>query len=361
MSNPSGGLTTGGLGEPKFNVDGTAFTGQWGRPQRDGPALRASALMAYARWLVANGQTSTATSTVWHIIRNDLGYVTQYWNQTGFDLWEEINGSSFFTLAVQHRALVEGSALAKQLGQTCANCDSVVPQIVNFLQDFWDASEGHILANINTNDGRSGKDANTLLGAIHALDPTAGCDASTFQVRSQSVRADRADRPQPCSDKALANHKVVMDAFRFYGINAGTPRGYALAVGRYPEDTYKGGNPWYLCTLAAAEQLYDALYVWGQQGTINVTEVSLAFFQDHQPSVAVGSYTKGDGTYESLYNVIESYADGYVGITQTHTPAGGALAEQYDRNSGDALSAADLTWSYASLLTAAQARSAMSA
>jgi glucoamylase len=34
VSNPSGTLTTGGLGEPKFNVDGTAFTGPWGRPQR---------------------------------------------------------------------------------------------------------------------------------------------------------------------------------------------------------------------------------------------------------------------------------------------------------------------------------------
>lgn len=33
-SNPSGSLTTGGLGEPKFNIDLSAFTGPWGRPQR---------------------------------------------------------------------------------------------------------------------------------------------------------------------------------------------------------------------------------------------------------------------------------------------------------------------------------------
>uniref|UniRef100_A0A8H7N451 glucan 1,4-alpha-glucosidase n=1 Tax=Bionectria ochroleuca TaxID=29856 RepID=A0A8H7N451_BIOOC len=37
VSNPSGSPDSGGLGEPKFNVDGTAFTGAWGRPQRDGP------------------------------------------------------------------------------------------------------------------------------------------------------------------------------------------------------------------------------------------------------------------------------------------------------------------------------------
>ena len=46
-SNPSGSLSDGtGLGEPKFNVDETAFTGSWGRPQRDGPALRATTLIA---------------------------------------------------------------------------------------------------------------------------------------------------------------------------------------------------------------------------------------------------------------------------------------------------------------------------
>ena len=39
VCNPSGCLSTGGLGEPKFNVDETEFTGAWGRPQRDGPGL----------------------------------------------------------------------------------------------------------------------------------------------------------------------------------------------------------------------------------------------------------------------------------------------------------------------------------
>jgi glucoamylase len=34
VSNPSGDLWTGGLNEPKFHVDGSAFTGSWGRPQR---------------------------------------------------------------------------------------------------------------------------------------------------------------------------------------------------------------------------------------------------------------------------------------------------------------------------------------
>ena len=54
VSNPSGSLSSGGLGEPKFNVDESAYTGSWGRPQRDGPALRATALIAFGQWLIVS-------------------------------------------------------------------------------------------------------------------------------------------------------------------------------------------------------------------------------------------------------------------------------------------------------------------
>ncbi|KAI8634097.1 family 15 glycosyl hydrolase [Xylariaceae sp. FL1651] len=343
VSNPSGSLSDGsGLGEPKFNVDGTAFTGAWGRPQRDGPALRAIAMIGYSKWLVANGYTSTATSLVWPVIRNDLAYVAQYWNQTGFDLWEEVSGSSFFTVAAQHRALVEGSVLAKSLGTTCSACDAIAPQVLCFLQSFWSASSGYTLANINVNNGRSAKDANVILGSIHSFDPALGCDAATFQ---------------PCSDRALASHKVVVDSFRsIYSINSGISAGSAVAVGRYPEDVYYNGNPWYLNTLAAAEQLYDALYVWQTQGSIAVTSTSLAFFQALVPSVTAGTYASSSSTYTTIYNAVFAYADGFVNKVATYAASNGSLAEQYDRNTGSPLSARDLTWSYASFLTAVARR-----
>jgi glucoamylase len=34
ITNPSGAAGKSGLGEPKFNIDGSAFTAPWGRPQR---------------------------------------------------------------------------------------------------------------------------------------------------------------------------------------------------------------------------------------------------------------------------------------------------------------------------------------
>jgi glucoamylase len=79
----------------------------------------------------------------------------------------------------------------------------------------------------NTGGGRSGKDANTLLSSIHTFDPEAGCDPVTFQ---------------PCSDVALANLFVYVKSFSIYAINSGIPSSQGWATGRYPEDSYFGGN-----------------------------------------------------------------------------------------------------------------------
>ena len=162
-----------------------------------------------------------------------------------YDLWEEINSSSFFTTAVQHRSLREGASLANRLGQSSSTYSTQADNIlcflqvgkliytgsasnnlVHFLQSYWNNEAGYITA--NTGGGRSGKDANTVLASIHTFDASAGCDATTFQ---------------PCSDKALSNLKVYVDSFRsIYGINSGIPASQGAATGRYPEDVYYNGN-----------------------------------------------------------------------------------------------------------------------
>ncbi|KFZ23642.1 hypothetical protein V502_01878 [Pseudogymnoascus sp. VKM F-4520 (FW-2644)] len=340
VSNPSGTITSGGLGEPKFNIDMSAFTGPGGRPQRDGPALRATSLIAYSRLLISSGKSSYARSTVWPIIQNDLSYVSANWNKTTFDIWQEIESSSFFTVAVQYRALVEGNTLAVELGTSCTDCVSQAPQVLCFLQDFWSPTLGYTVA--NTGGGRSGKDVGTILASIHIFDTAAGCDATTFQ---------------PCSDRALANHKVVTDSFRsIYNINTGLGQGAAAAVGRYPEDVYFGGNPWYLATLAAAEQLYDALHVWAVQASITVTPISLAFFQDFDSSIAAGTYSSSDSTYVSLLDKVKAYADSYIAIVEKFTPSSRSFCEQFSKSDGVPVSAIDLTLSYTAFLTAVAAR-----
>lgn len=343
LDNPSGTMLTGGLGEAKFNIDLTAFTGPWGRPQRDGPPLRATALTAYANWLIKNGNASYVNQNVWPVIKRDLDYSAQFWNYTGFDLWEEVSSSSYFTTASQQRSLHEGAALAKALGHNdaAARYQSQADNVLCFQQSYWNSGRGYMIS--NTGGGRSGIDANTALASIHNFDPSAGCDATTFQ---------------PCSDKALSSLKVYVDSFRsIYPINRGRAANAAVATGRYQEDVYYGGQPWYLTTAAVAEQLYDAIIVWKAEKKIAVTDISLAFFRQFSSgALNTGTYASTTPTYTTLLNAVQNFADGFLEVIAQYTPADGSLAEQYHRDDGHALSAKHLTWSYASVLTAYAAR-----
>jgi hypothetical protein len=51
--------------------------------QRDGPALRATAVITLANYLLDRHNETYVKNTLWPIITLDLNYVAQYWNQTG--------------------------------------------------------------------------------------------------------------------------------------------------------------------------------------------------------------------------------------------------------------------------------------
>lgn len=85
----------------------------------------------------------------------------------------------------------------------------------------------------------------------------------------------------------------------------------AVALGRYPEDVYFGGNPWVLTTMAAAEQLYQAGFTWDKAGEVNVTETSLGFWKDLVgDQVEVGKYSRGSTQFDEMIRRVREYADG---------------------------------------------------
>ncbi|KAI0144327.1 carbohydrate-binding module family 20 protein [Xylariaceae sp. FL1272] len=347
VTNPSGTFLPNGvgLGEPKYNIDLTRFNGAWGRPQRDGPALRAIALIAYSNWLISHGQKAKAKTVVWPIISNDLSYVGQYWNTTGFDLWEEVEGSSFFTTQNQYRALVEGNTLGKKLGVKCTGCDQA-SNVACFLNNaYWNGE--YFIANINVDNGRAGHDANTMLGSISAFDVKAKCDDLSIQ---------------PCNSRALSSFKAFVDVFRnatLYPINAGIPKTSGIALGRYAEDVYYDGNPWYLITGGAAEFLYDAAAQWKNQGSLTIDKTSLPFFKDLYPAAQAKKYTASGKCPEfpKIINAVTKYAESFIEVVEKFTPADGALAEQFNKNAPfSPLSAEDLTWSYAAFVSMAERR-----
>lgn len=179
--------------------------------------------------MVIHNQLQRAKSVIWPIISNDLSYVAQYWNQTGYDLWEEVYGSSFFTFQNSHRALIEGQNLGKKLGIECWACLGAMEVLCFISQYFWNGE--YVISNVNVNNGRTGLDANSILGPISIFDIDGSCDNPNLQ---------------PCNSKALSNFRAVVNSFRgIYSINAGIKNNSGIAVGRYPEDVYQGGNPWY--------------------------------------------------------------------------------------------------------------------
>jgi glucoamylase len=79
------------LGEPKFYVTGEVYEKPWGRPQNDGPALRAISLIQFANVLIAEGQQAVVLKTLYRPtfpadspIKKDLEYVSHHWKDPSF-------------------------------------------------------------------------------------------------------------------------------------------------------------------------------------------------------------------------------------------------------------------------------------
>ncbi|KAK5005765.1 hypothetical protein LTR28_007309 [Elasticomyces elasticus] len=173
------GLQT-GLGEPKFYLNNTIFTGPWGRPQNDGPATAAITLMEFAKdYLNAGGSLATVKSKIYDSatyplqapVMRDLLFVASNWSSPSFDLWEEEEADHFYTRMVQRRALVTGATFAHQMGDaaTSATLSSAAAAISATMSQFWDPNRQLILYEYGPvlHDKNSYIDIAVVLGVIH--------------------------------------------------------------------------------------------------------------------------------------------------------------------------------------------------
>jgi glucoamylase len=131
------------LGEPKFYPDGNVFDGPWGRPQHDGPALRALASLDLVLGNYSRGFDNEELS---RSIVLDLDHVANNLDDPGFDLWEEVKARShFFTVLVQHCALHKGSIYFPS--ELYAERAEFLEKQV--LPRFWDNERGYIVSNLD--------------------------------------------------------------------------------------------------------------------------------------------------------------------------------------------------------------------
>ncbi|KAI9789153.1 MAG: Glucoamylase, intracellular sporulation-specific [Candelina submexicana] len=362
QSNPSGTFADlSGLGEPKFNADGSAYEGSWGRPQRDGPALRALALITYLRlynhtypslwagefgkgWYSDLYEPSMPADSV---IKADLEYVSHYWRDAGFDLWEEMRGLHFFTAMVQKRALTEGAEIAGAFGDVGAQewYKKQANAMERFVEGFWSKEEGHLVATLDTR--RSGLDCGVVLGALH------GTHSGVSKARFP-----------PWSDEVLVSMlRLIEDQQMRFPVNAAAAASNdplaGTAVGRYPEDVYDGygtsiGHPWFLCTASVAEILYRTTVKLAAQGWLEITPVGLEFWGALNPDDIhnTGTIVAGLAEFNRTLRRLREVGDDFLAIVKQHADAEGSLSEQFDRVTGFESGAPDLTWSYGALLEA---------
>ena len=111
-----------------------------------------------------------------------------------------------------------------------------------------------------------------------------------------------------------------------------------------------------------AQYLYSVASEYQAAGSLTVNNATAPFFAYYAPTAGLKSKTYSSNTKEfsSVIASLKGWGDAYIRRIKYHTPASGNLAEEFNRNNGIAQGAADLTWSYASLLTAAFARAALS-
>lgn len=339
---------SGGVGEPKFLVNGEPYNGAWGRPQNDSPALRALAFIRWARILLHEGECNLVREKLYtgawdSVIKADLEFISHHWQDTCFDLWEEIRGHHFFTRIVQRSALLEGADLAQKMGD--AGAASWYRQQARLLESeihkHWN---GRLLLSTLNRDGgidykHSNLDASIILGVLH------GQHHDGFFKYSD--------------ERVLATAHQIEETFQnIYPINQKGHRG--LAIGRYPEDRYTGysngsGNAWFINTNAMAQYYYELSKELMRLDSLCVNDTNRGFLQSLGKRMPIPR-ALARRELDTLAEWARKRGDDYLSCTQFHMGEGGSMSEQMNRDTGFMQGAHDLTWSYASLLSAGFAR-----
>jgi len=347
-------------GEPKFYVTGESYSEAWGRPQNDGPAQRAYVLTRWAQHLLMEGEEAYVRGVLYDgrlpsfsVIKTDLEFVAHHWRDPCFDLWEEISGQHFFTRLQQRQALVEGAALAEHLGdpRAAAYYLEQASVIESQMDQFWSPGENYLKATVPSPGGFKSTD-------LDAAVVLAVCETYSKHFPSYT----------PDSDRVLATAFALHSAFLpMYAINrlARTTEGKPIfpGIGRYPDDTYDGGqprnvgNPWFLCTLTLSELCYKASSLFKSKPSISINGQNVGMLnlaaQLTDPSIALaaGNTVRQESReHRAIVTGLFAAGDAYLRRVQLHAGEDCSLSEQFNRNTGAIQSARDLTWSYVAMI-----------
>ncbi|KAJ2610226.1 hypothetical protein H4S08_003702 [Coemansia sp. RSA 1365] len=350
-----------GLGEAKFNMDGTPFKGSWCNAQTDGPAIRARVILKYITYLQEQNKD---WEWLVKIVKRDLDYVADLYGQNKHcDIWEEARGLHLYTLLAQKRALLEGVSLLQKVDNKTANrYNRAVKGIEKLLPQFWDDKRGHLLTTVDKSGGikskQSNLDAQTMLAALHH-----GIDGNDeFGVGSKWMTATVLQLLRVFSPLYPINEVASTE---IDGENV--PVG--VAIGRYPEDVYDGvgvssGNPWSLLTSGLAEYHYRlaTLFIRANSAVVSEELSQLLAWTRNISGLEVKNFSSkimmgGSTEFRGLIRYLMEAGDLYMARVSRHTAGDHTMFEQWYKYDGFGHGAIHLTWSYVAHLAASRARS----
>ena len=283
--------TLSGLGEPKFNIDGSVYNEPWGRPQNDGPALRGLNLLKILK-LLEKDYPNLVKNQVIKMIDIDLKYILLCYKDTCFDLWEENIGYHFYTRVVQYKFLKE--CLKSNLYK---NQKDIYQQIKDVLKDFKEFLKHH-----------NGKEE--VISSFDEFGNVSKLDDASIMLGICHTNFDKDIMDIFPIENLLKNcenlHRHFREKYNDVNVNL---------VGRYFNDAYYNGHAWIICSLALA-QFYNYIH------------------NTHEGGV---TYLNSKKLPESIFDYIRS-----ININLD-------LSEQFDVSNQKMLSAEKLTWNYSEL------------
>jgi len=162
----------------------------------------------------------------------------------------------------------------------------------------------------------------------------------------------------PCTDtKLLATAAQIRSYWEaHYPINgADQANNMGPMIGRYPGDSYDGdvsnpvpgGHPWVPCTCNFAQLYYTLANAVSASQSVPIDSLSAPFFAQ----IGVQQSTPWNQAVTSLQNAGDAMLNAVI-YHSDHLE----LSEQFDGTSGYEKSVSDLTWSYASFISAVRAK-----
>lgn len=273
--------TISGIGEPKVNIDYTAFNESWGRPQNDGPALRGLNFIKLYELLKEKNYDSICENLILPLILKDIVYISVNYKKPSFDLWEEHYGWHFYTRVVQFKFIKEAIIFLDRYSINLNlnyNLDDIQTELIDAISHHIDYS---IISSFNEDGSITKKNDTSIILAL--------CHTDFDQTIIELFGLDRfmlvSDELVSYFNKKYKNLKVNM-------------------VGRYENDRYYNGHLWIICSLGLAQ-----------------------FYQ----------YLKLNKKAEEILKYILDIDENL------------DIAEQYDDDKKQQLSAEKLTWNYSEL------------